>query len=358
MDSEPDSPKTKRTRYECAACYKQYKQKEHLFEHIKGSFHSVHQPRCGVCKKHFMSFQSLREHLTGSLAKAFCKTIFTEQGCHLCLKLFDSATSRSEHKNTCCLSAPTPMFTCLQGTTMMPCAESKSDMNLSNEDHVGGGLEAVALDCEMVWGGSDGSLDLCARVCMIDEDETILFHTYVQPQIVVTNYRYEVTGLMEEHLRNAMPLEKVQEKILRILYSGKTKVLVGHNLDRDMDCLRFNYPDYLLRDTANYHPLMKTNLVSHSLKYLTQTYLGYEIQSGSHDLYVDCVSVMRLYKRFRALDHEREGNRASVATTCAKDILESFESLKTTNLEEMAVNDLYEMSTPKYKCWCLDLVQM
>lgn len=156
---------------------------------------------------------------------------------------------------------------------MMPCAESKSDINLSNEYHVGGGLEAVALDCEMVWGGSDGSLDICARVCLIDEDENILFHTYVQPQIAVTNYRYnvshlwflsrnfrvslwcveclysryEVTGLMEEHLRNAMPLEKVQEKILRILYSGKTKVLVGHNLDRDMDCLRFNYPDYLLR---------------------------------------------------------------------------------------------------------------
>lgn len=28
------------------------------------------------------------------------------------------------------------------------------------------------------------------------------------------------------------------------------------------------------RDTAKYHPLMKTNLVSHSLKYLTRTYLG------------------------------------------------------------------------------------
>ncbi|KAM2327968.1 hypothetical protein ACFXTH_014482 [Malus domestica] len=48
--------------------------------------------------------------------------------------------------------------------TMMPCTESKSNINLSNEDHVGEGLEAVALECEMVWGGSDGSLDLCARV--------------------------------------------------------------------------------------------------------------------------------------------------------------------------------------------------
>ncbi|KAM2557005.1 hypothetical protein TB2_014167 [Malus domestica] len=108
--------------------------------------------------------------------------------------------------------------------------------------------------------------------------------------------------------------------------------------------------DSICRDTANYHLLMKTNLVSHSLKYLTQTYLGYEIQSGSHDLYVDCVSVMRLYKRFSALDHEREGIGHQL-------LLESFESLKTPKLEEMVVNDLYEISTPKYRCWRLDLVQ-
>lgn len=30
----------------------------------------------------------------------------------------------------------------------------------------------------------------------------------------------------------------------------------------------------LCRDTATYRPLMKTNFVSHSLKYLTKTYLG------------------------------------------------------------------------------------
>ena len=31
---------------------------------------------------------------------------------------------------------------------------------------------------------------------------------------------------------------------------------------------------FYCRDTAKYHPLMKTNLVCHSLKYLTQKYLG------------------------------------------------------------------------------------
>lgn len=70
--------------------------------------------------------------------------------------------------------------------------------------------------------------------------------------------RFEVTGIKEEHLRDAMPLKEVQEQILQILYNresvenlrwagGQAKVLVGHNLERDLDCLRMSYPDLLLR---------------------------------------------------------------------------------------------------------------
>lgn len=59
-----------------------------------------------------------------------------------------------------------------------------------DEMHNGKAQKAVAMDCEMVGGGSDGSIDLCARVCLVDEDENIILHTYVQPQIHVTNYRY------------------------------------------------------------------------------------------------------------------------------------------------------------------------
>lgn len=78
----------------------------------------------------------------------------------------------------------------LQGTVTIPCAESQSYMNLSGENHFDNRPEAISMDCEMVGGGSDGSLDLCARVCLTDEDENILFHTYVRPQISITNYRY------------------------------------------------------------------------------------------------------------------------------------------------------------------------
>lgn len=50
--------------------------------------------------------------------------------------------------------------------------------------------QVVALACKMVGGGSDGSLDMCARVCMVDEYENIIFHAYVKPPLPVTNYRY------------------------------------------------------------------------------------------------------------------------------------------------------------------------
>jgi len=79
----------------------------------------------------------------------------------------------------------------LQGTRELPFIDSQFDCQDSDENHAGQGpVGAVAMDCEMVGGGSDGSLELCARVCLVDEDENIIFHTYVQPQLPVTNYRY------------------------------------------------------------------------------------------------------------------------------------------------------------------------
>lgn len=109
MDSEADPPKIIATRHKCAACYKQYKKKEHLVEHMKVSYHSVHQPKCGICQKHCKSFESLREHITGPLPKGHCSKIFAERGCDLCLKIIDSPAAVSEHKRMCCLLAPVPL---------------------------------------------------------------------------------------------------------------------------------------------------------------------------------------------------------------------------------------------------------
>ncbi|OMP05000.1 putative exonuclease [Corchorus olitorius] len=95
---------------------------------------------------------------------------------------------------------------------------------------------------------------------------------------------------------------------------------------------------------------MKTNLLSYSLKHLTKKYLGYDIQSGIHDPYEDCISVMRLYKRMRSQDHQvqKKALRNDKADS-------GLESIRSTDLEKMTPDELYEMSTSDYKCWCLDL---
>lgn len=276
----------------------------------------------------------------------------------MCLKICSSIDSVNEHKEMCHLTTPRH----IDSVEML---YSEDEVDISNGISSIRSREAIAIDCEMVGGVSDCSLDLCARVCLVDEDEKLIFHTYVLPQIPVTDYRYEITGITEENLRDAMPLNEVRERILQILHNGESisrvrldggraKVLVGHNLEKHLEYLKMNYPDHLLRDTATYRPLMKTNFVSHSLKYLTQTYLGYDIQVGFHDPYQDSVSVTRLYKRIRSQDHLMEGT-IRVSNSPPPSFSSRSGPWKSMGHESMTPDELLEISRSNYKCWCLDL---
>ncbi|CAA7388760.1 unnamed protein product [Spirodela intermedia] len=316
--------------HKCSACYKQYKKKEHLIEHM----------RCEVCRKHCKTLESVREHLTGPLSKRSCPNVFTVRGCIICLKIFDAPDELLAHKEVCCLSPASFVIS-----------------------------RVVAMDCELVGGGSDGSLDLCARVCLVDESENLIFHSYVKSQIPVTNYRYEITGITEENLVDALPLNDVKHTIEQILYNGESigiarveggraLILVGHGLDHDLYCLNMHYPPHLLRDTAKYPPFMKTNLVSHSLKYLTQNYLGYKIQTAAHYPLEDYLAAMRLYKRMQAQLHRRE---EVPMLFCDYDSGEpsnvnAFDLTRSNVLEKMSSEELLEMSRSEYRCWCLDRI--
>ncbi|XP_009760655.1 RNA exonuclease 4-like isoform X2 [Nicotiana sylvestris] len=318
MDHRYDSSDTHRNK--CAACYRQFNKKEHLVEHMRTSYHSVHEPMCGVCKKHTRSFESLREHLIGPLPKPDCERIFKEGVLYRMAKLGIQDNLRIDNSRG----------------------------------------RVVALACKMVGGGIDGSLDLCARVCLIDEHENILFHSYVSPNLPVTNYRYETTGIRPEHLRDAMPLKQVSRKIQDYLCNGepvwqirsrtgRARILVGHGLDHDLKCLDMEYPAILIRDTANYPPLMKTSKLSNSLKHLTKTYLGYEIQTGVQDPYDDCVATMKLYMRMKSQAHKREDYPLATDPQNRN----NFATWKQSELERMTPETMLEISRSDYYCWCL-----
>nr|KAJ0223217.1 hypothetical protein LSAT_V11C200083650 [Lactuca sativa] len=162
-------------RNKCAACYRQFNRLEHLVEHMRISYHSVHEPMCGICGKHCRSFESLREHLIGPLPKAECERVFRERGCDICLTILSSRYALRAHRETCQLSS---------GNNGL--LQRFANMGIQDELRIDSGkTRAVALVCKMVGGGSDGSLDICAKVCIIDEYENILFRTYVKPHLPV-----------------------------------------------------------------------------------------------------------------------------------------------------------------------------
>ncbi|XP_022873456.1 RNA exonuclease 4-like isoform X2 [Olea europaea var. sylvestris] len=339
-------------RNKCAACYRQFNKMEHLVEHMRTSYHSAHEPMCGICRKHCRSFESLREHLIGPLPKVECERIFKEQGCDLCLTIFSSRNALHVHREACQFSRGNNMGL----TNRMANLGIQDDLKMDSSR-----ARVVALACKMVGGGSDGSLDLCARVCLIDESEKIIFHTYVKPRLPVTKYRYETTGMRPEFLRDAMPLRQVQRKIQDYLCNGepiwqirsragKARILVGHGLDHDLKSLEVEYPQMMRRDTADYPPLMKSSKLSNSLKYLTKTYLGYDIQTGIQDPYEDCVATMRLYMRMRSQRHKVEDYPLAQDPQNRN----NFAAFRQSELERMAPEKMLEISRSDYYCWCLD----
>lgn len=80
----------------------------------------------------------------------------------------------------------------------------------------------------MVGGGNDGSLDLCARVCLIDENENIIFHTFVKPPIPVTNYRYAINFYTASARKSNNAVVNSEFNILQIFLGMKPQAL-GQN---------------------------------------------------------------------------------------------------------------------------------
>ncbi|XP_055806065.1 RNA exonuclease 4-like [Solanum dulcamara] len=349
MDHRDETSQT--LRIKCAACYKKFNQMELLVEHMRTSCHSVHEPMCWICEKHCRSFDSLRQHLIGPLPKADCEKIFKKRGCDICLTFLPSQNALRAHKELCQLSRSNNGL-----LYRMARLGFQEDLRI---DHIRG--KVVALSCKIVGGGIDGSLDLCARVCLIDEHERILYDSYVEPNIPITDYRYETSGVRPEYMSDAVPLNQVSRKIQHYLCngeplwqirstSGMARILVGHNLDHHLNCLQLEYPSVMIRDAAKYPPLMDTNKISNSLKYLSKNYLGYEIQRGVQDPYDDCVATMRLYMRMKSQAHRREDYPLVIDPRHCN----IFGSWGQSEFERMTPSQLLEISRSDYYCWCLD----
>jgi len=328
-------PNTDAPRVRCPACFKQFSSKQILIQHLEKVGHSRHEPQCGSCHKHCFCLESLREHLLGRLAKKECAIEFANRGCNLCLTFLESKDKLTEHRVKCQYVSP------LQSEKVLTANGDISSERLNDAKQPG----AIALDCEMVGGGRDGSANICARVCIVDEHENVLLNTYVQPILPITDFRHEITGIKAADLRDAPSFRQVRRTVLNI-FGNQQQLLVGHDLRHDLACLRVDYPPELLRDTATYQLLVKTSGVSHKLRFLTETYLGYKIQDGTiHDPREDAVAAMRLYRRMRSFKH-------SGAVSQSPDLFGL--TLQDLDATEISCSSAYSYTKSTFYCWCLD----
>lgn len=64
----------------------------------------------------------------------------------------------------------------------------------------------MAIDCEMVGVGPDGTESALARVSIVNYHGAVLMDKFVKPQEKVTDFRTEVSGVTPAHLVNGMSI--------------------------------------------------------------------------------------------------------------------------------------------------------
>ena len=169
--------------------------------------------------------------------------------------------------------------------------------------------EIVAMDCEMVGVGEDGSRSALARVTVVNEYGNVILDTFVQATERVTDYRTKVSGVRPRDLKNAPKFVDVQKMVSKLI---DKKIVVGHGLKNDFRALLLNHPRERTRDTALYHlftrPLRSTERCvegaprgrgSRSLKELTRTHLRMTIQDGEHSSAEDARAALFLYAKYK-----------------------------------------------------------
>jgi RNA exonuclease 4 len=186
--------------------------------------------------------------------------------------------------------------------------EANDDLNQSDKNESESNKRApkitkvVAMDCEMVGVGADGRDSVVARVSLVNQYGECIYDKYVVPTEKVTDYRTHVSGIRPEDVKKengSIELAQAQKEVAEILEGKK---LVGHAIHNDLQVLYLSHPKKMLRDTqkCKWFRQIVPNLGGlSSLKNLTKSLLGLDIQQGEHNSVHDAQATMRIYTTYK-----------------------------------------------------------
>ncbi|KAF9012701.1 ribonuclease H-like domain-containing protein [Cyathus striatus] len=156
----------------------------------------------------------------------------------------------------------------------------------------------LAVDCEMVGVGINGSESSLGRVSMVNFYGYTVLDAFVRQRERVMDYRTQWSGIRPLDMVNAQPFTEIQKQVADLI---KDRILVGHAVHNDLKALLLSHPYPLTRDTQ--HFAGKFELLGKSkrpaLRNLVKQELGVAIQEGEHSSVIDARATMAIYRIHR-----------------------------------------------------------
>ncbi|PUZ51276.1 hypothetical protein GQ55_6G169900 [Panicum hallii var. hallii] len=155
--------------------------------------------------------------------------------------------------------------------------------------------KAVAIDCEMVGVGSDGSKSALGRVTLVNSFGNVVYDEYVRTVERIVDYRTRISGIRPKHMNKAKEFWVVQKEVAELI---KGRILVGHALHNDLKVLLLSHPKKDIRDTSEYE-IFRRERKRRSLRDLAAEVLGAKIQQNEHCPIEDARAAMLIYNKHK-----------------------------------------------------------
>jgi RNA exonuclease 1 len=158
------------------------------------------------------------------------------------------------------------------------------------------GRNIVAMDCEMC--KTKGDVFELTRISLVGWDGSVILDELVKPDNPIIDYLTPYSGITEKMLEPVKTtLSDIQKRLLETI--TPTTIIIGHSLNSDLTALKLTHPFVI--DTSVIYPHPRGPPLKSSLKFLTQKFVGREIQkqhgSTGHDSVEDARAVLDLVKQ-------------------------------------------------------------